>query len=134
MTTSTHDTKVRKLALLGLCAAVAAGLVLGLLVPAHSESTPVWIVLPALLLLMAVVVVAGLPWWHALDDVQKQGQTHSWYWGSMLGALAFICWLIATTGRHSDLSLGAGYLFIAQGAGFVIAWAVWRIRGRGAKE
>ena len=134
MASNSHDSRVRKLGVLGFGAALAAGLILGLYLPANEATTPTWIVYPALLALMAGVILAGLPWWRALDDVQKQGQTHSWYWGSMLAGVAVLMWMVATTGRHSDMSLGAAYLFIAQGLGFALVWLVWRLRGRGTSE
>ena len=134
MTTTSHDRKVRKLGLLGLAAAVLAGLALGRFDPGSTSTISQWVLFPAILVLMAGVVLAGIPWWRALDDVQKQGQTHSWYWGSLVAGLAALAWLLATTGRHSDLSLGAAYLFVAQGVGFALAWLLWRLKGRGAAE
>lgn len=134
MASNSHDSRVRKYFVLGFGVAIAAGLVLGIYLPANAGSAPAWLVFPVLLVLMGGVMLAGLPWWRALDDVQRQGQTHSWYWGSMLAGLCVIMWLIATTGRHSDMSLGAAYLFIAQGIGFALVWTIWRLRGRGASE
>jgi hypothetical protein len=37
-------------------------------------------------------------------------------------------------GRHSELSLGATYLFFSQVTGFIIAWLIWRFRARGEAE
>jgi hypothetical protein len=58
----------------------------------------------------------------------------SWYWGGNFGAVAMLVYLAVFFGRHSDLSLGAMYLFFAQVGGFVIVWLVWRLRGRGQAE
>lgn len=130
----TYRSKILALSALAFLGAIAAGVVLGLALPYHHGSANRWLVMPLMFAVAAAALAASVPWWNRLDDVQKYGHMSSWYWGSMAGALAMLVWLAVTTGRHSDLSLGAIYLFFAQGAGFAFVFMLWRLRGRGVAE
>ena len=121
-------------AALSLGAAVGAGLVGSLLISRYSTGAGPWLVLILLLAASGVAIVATLPWWRQLDDVQRQGHLSSWYWGSMIGGLAFLMYLVATIGRHADLTKGAVYLLLAEFGGFVVLFGLWRLRGRGEAE
>ena len=81
-----------------------------------------------------LAMVATLPWCRQLDDVQRQGHLSSWYWGSTIAGLAFVMFLVATMGRQADLTKGAVYLLLAEFGGFLILFALWRLRGRGRAE
>jgi hypothetical protein len=113
---------------------LAIGLLGGRLVRMVEPGQDFWLVFPLLLLVAAALMLAPMPWWNRLDDVQKQGQLNSWYWGSLPGGLAVLMWIVAATGPDSPASKGAVAMFIGQAAGFMVAFAVWWWRGRGPKE
>lgn len=129
-----HRTKYWMLCALAFGVAALAGVVIGKIVPAAGAGKDgVWL-FPLLLGLGGIMMAAGWLWWRKTDDLQQQGQLVSWYWGGTCGALAMLIYLMVFFGRHSDMSVGAAYLFFAQGAGFAIVWLVWRLRGRGQAE
>ncbi|TRD10894.1 hypothetical protein FGU71_02795 [Erythrobacter insulae] len=115
-------------------AAAIAGVVIGKTVPASGGVENPALVLPMLLMVVALVSAATWVWWQKTDDIQQQGQLISWWWGGTFGALAMLVVLVVMTGRHSEISLGATYLFLAEFAGFAVVWCVWKLRGRGPAE
>lgn len=129
-----HRTKYWLLCALAFAAATLAGVIIGKTVPAGTGSENATLLFPLLLGVGGMVLVAGWLWWRKTDDLQQQGQLVSWYWGGTCGALAMLIYLAVFFGRHSDLSLGATYLFFAQFAGFFMVWLVWRLRGQGQSE
>nr|WP_298925501.1 hypothetical protein [uncultured Erythrobacter sp.] len=129
-----HQTKFWLLAALSLGGALVAGVVIGKTVPASGGVENPALVLPALLALLGLVMAATWLWWQKTDDLQQQGQLISWWWGGTIGALFMLASLVVMTGRHSDLSLGATYLFFAEFAGFAVVWLLWKWRGRGISE
>lgn len=114
--------------------ALAIGLVGGRLVHLVEPGQDFWLIFPLLLLVAAAIMLVPMPWWNKLDDVQKQGQLTSWYWGGMAGGLVVLMWIVAATGPDSPVSKGAVAMFLGQGAGFAITWAIWWWRGRGPAE
>ncbi|WP_143738106.1 hypothetical protein [Erythrobacter donghaensis] len=129
-----HRMKYWMLCALSFGVAALAGVVIGLIVPAaRASDNPVW-VFPLLVGVCGLVMAAGWLWWRKTDDLQQQGQLISWYWGGNFGALVMLVYLAVFFGRHSDISLGAIYLFFAEFAGFFVVWLVWRLRGRGQTE
>ena len=130
----THRMKYWLYCALAFGAAAGAGVVMGLSLPAGSGSENPAVVLPLMLGLCGLVMMASWLWWKKTDDLQQHGQLISWYWGGMSGALAMLTYLSVYFGRHSEVSLGAIYLFFAQAAGFAVVWLVWRLRGRGHSE
>jgi uncharacterized membrane protein YfcA len=129
-----HRMKYWLFCALAFGAAAIAGIIIGKTVPAGQASENATLIFPLLLGVCAAVMGAGWLWWRKTDDLQQQGQLLSWYWGGTFGALVMLVYLCVFFGRHSDLSLGATYLFFAQGAGFLVVWLVWRLRGRGLSE
>jgi hypothetical protein len=122
------------LAALAFGAAAIAGVVIGIAVPASGGVENPVLVLPLMLIFVGLVMAAGWPWWQKTDDLQKQGQLLSWWWGGNMGALAMLVVLVVLYGRHSEISLGAIYLFFAEFAGMAVAYLVWKFRGRGQAE
>lgn len=129
-----HRMKYWLLCALAFGSAALAGVIIGKTVPSGTASDNAALVFPLLLGVCGMVMAAGWLWWRKTDDLQQQGQLISWYWGGTFGALAMLVYLAVFFGRHSDMSLGAIYLFFAQFGGFVIVWLVWRLRGRGQSE
>lgn len=130
----TYRSKFWLLGALAFGSALVAGVIIGKTVPAGSGVENPALIMPALIALMFLVLWAGWLWWQKTDDLQREGQMMSWWWGGTIGALIAIVIMIVMTGRHSDLSLGAIYLFFAQIAGMAVVWLVWRLRGRGPAE
>lgn len=130
----TYRTKMWLLMALAFGGAAIGGLIMGRFLPASGGVENPALVLPLLLGLGMLILAGAWPWWNKTDDLQKQGQLISWWWGGTAGALAMLIVLITLTGRHSDMSLGAIYIFMAEFAGMVVAYLVWKIRGRGAPE
>ena len=130
----TYRTKFWLLAALACGVSAIAGVIIGKTVPASGGVENPGLVLPVLLVVGLLVLVAAWPWWNKTDDLQKQGQLISWWWGGTAGAIFMLITTVVMTGRHSDLSLGATYVFFAQVAGMAVAFLVWRIRGRGTPE
>jgi hypothetical protein len=129
-----HRTKYWMLCALAFGASALAGVIIGKTVPAGGASGNAALLFPLLLGVCGLVMAAGWLWWGNTDDLQQQGQLINWYWGGTFGALAMLVYLAVFFGRHSDLSLGATYLFFAQVGGFFIVWLVWRLRGQGQSE
>ncbi len=129
-----HRMKYWMLCALAFGTSALAGVVIGKTVPPQGVSENAVLVFPLLLGVCGLVMAAGWLWWRKTDDLQQQGQLVSWYWGGTFGALVMLIYLAVFFGRHSDLSLGATYMFFAQGAGFVVVWLMWRLRGRGQAE
>ncbi|MEM6858940.1 MAG: hypothetical protein AAF559_13835 [Pseudomonadota bacterium] len=130
----TYQTKFWLYAALTMGSAMVAGFVISRVVPLSGGVGNPALVLPPILAMLALVMFAAWAWWQRTDDFQQQGQLLSWWWGGNAGAIIMLTVLVVLTGRHSELSLGAGILFLAQFAGFVIVWLVWKLRGRGATE
>ncbi len=129
-----YRSKMTMLAALSLGSAVLAGFLGSQLLNLEDPQTGFWPVYLVLLGLCALAIGAMVPWWNKLDDAQKAGQLNAWYWGGQMGALVVLMWLVAATGRNSDLSRGALALFLGEAAGFAIAWLIWRWRSRGPAE
>lgn len=130
----TYRRKMWALAGLAFGVAALAGVVIGKLVPSTGGVENPAVVLPLLLIIAALVILGAVPWWRQTDDLQKQGQLVSWWWGGNFGALAMIVVLVAMNGSHSEISMGAFYLFVAQFAGMAVAYGIWKFRGRGVPD
>ena len=130
----THRMKLWLYCGLAFGSAILTGLVIGKTLPPTGGVDNPALVLP--LVFAAACVALGFTWlwWTKTDELQQRGQLISWYWGGTIGAVIWLVGVVTLTGRHSDLSMGAGYLFLAQGAGFFLFWLAWKIRGLGPTE
>ena len=133
MRISKHDSKVHSRGLLALGGTVGAGLAGGWILRLGAAAWPAWLVFAALLGVTAVAIAATIPWWRALDPMQKEAQLTSWYWGGIGGAAVVLMALIAAAGVTSDLAKGALYLFVGQGAAFSLYWLAWMLARRGSE-
>ncbi|WP_379552302.1 hypothetical protein [Qipengyuania sp. DGS5-3] len=129
-----YRAKFWSLAALAFGSSLLAGVIIGKTVPSSSGVDNPALVLPVLFLVASAVMFITWLWWRKTDDLQQQGQLISWWWGGNLGAIVMLITLVVMTGRHSEMSAGAGFLFVAEFAGMAIAWLVWKFRGRGAAE
>jgi FtsH-binding integral membrane protein len=119
--------------LAGAVAAVAAILLLG----AHARQMPLALVIGGLILAGVVVLAAGQPWWRRIDEMEREEHALAWYEGSLPGALfALLCLLgvMAHSGAHRELGVGAAICFAAQALFYFIFWGIRRAKrqARGA--
>ena len=128
MAGQTYRSRMRSALVLGVVAVILAGIIGSRVVRGETPGENFWLVYPALLAICALAFGALLPWWHKLDEMQKTGHLTSYYWGGMAGGLSVMLALVAATGRHSDLSLGALYTVLGQAVGFLVFLAVWHLR------
>jgi uncharacterized membrane protein YfcA len=129
-----HRRKYWTICALAFGVAALAGVVIGKVVPSQTGVDNPALVFPLLLVVWGLAMVPTWLWWNRTDDLQQQGQLISWWWGGLSGTVAILLYLLVVFGRHSELSLGASYLFFSQVAGFIIVWLIWRFRGRGEAE
>jgi len=131
MTRPTYSRRLRNATWLAFLAPLAIVLPMSFLLRTVAPGEQFWLVLGTGLAVLAATLWAGLPWWRAMDDMQKHGQMIAWYWGGIGGGLAMLMWLIAALGLNSDQAQGAVALFGGQAVGFLAFWAVWKWRKRG---
>lgn len=134
MAGQTYSGRMRIAFAFGTAAVIGAGFVGSRVVGAVEPGGDFWLVYPALLAIGALAFAALVPWWRKVDDMQRTGHLVSWYWGGMAGGLAVMLALVAASGRHSDLSLGALYTVLGQAVGFMLFFAGWRLRRSGPTE
>lgn len=94
----------------------------------------VWLTFGVFLALGGCIWSINYFWWGSLDDVHKQGQLNSWYWGGLTGVFAFILWIIANSAQQTDYGRGAIHVVLVQLGLALLIYLVWRWRGRGAAE
>jgi uncharacterized membrane protein len=129
-----YKSKMTLLAVAALSVAVLAGAVGSLVVRYSEPGENFWLVYPALLAVFGLAFAAVMPWWRRLDDLQKEGQLVSWYWGGQIGAVVVLMALVAANGAHSDFARGGAAVFMGEAMFFGAAWLIWRWRSRGPAE
>ncbi len=132
MSQSGYSRKMRRATWLAFLVPTAVALPMAQLLRGVAPGEHFWLVLAGGLAVVATALWASIPWWRRMDDMQKHGQMISWYWGGLGAGLAMLIWLIAALGLQSDQALGALALLMAQTVGFLVFWAVWMWRKRGA--
>ncbi len=131
MTQASYRKQMRRATWLAFGGAVPLGIAAGGIAQAGQAGGHFWIIFPALLLVGGLGLLISIPWWRRMDDMQRQAQTTTWYWGGTIGAIAVIMALIAGTGVHSEVTKGAMLVLMGQCAAFLIGLAIWRLRHRG---
>ena len=134
MSQSSYSRRLRKTTWLAFGAPLALALPASILLRQVIPGTHFWPVLIGGLLICGAAFWACVPWLRTMDDMQRHGHMISWYWGGMAGGVIALVWLIAALGIDSDQANGALVLFVGQALGFVLFWAVWMWRQRGAGE
>lgn len=124
-----HRAKFWFTAALAFGLAAFAGFIIGRLIPVTGGAENPALVLPLAFVAIVFVAIAVWFWWKNTDDLQQQGQLISWWWGGNFGAVIMLVCVVVLTGRHSDLSRGAFYLFCAEFGGMLIVWLIWKLRG-----
>lgn len=134
MAQASYRSKIRMATIVALSAAIAAGILAGRVARAGQPGEHFWIVFPLLLVICLAAFAGSIPWWRRLDDLQKNGHLLTWYWGGTIGLAVALMALIASTGVESPLTKGAMYLIMGQVGGFLLAFLIWWLRGRGPQE
>lgn len=78
-------------------------------------------------LLAGLAMLACIPWWRALDEMQKDAQLAAWYWGGTMGVTIGLLSAVIIGGPHSELVKGAVLVGGAQGVCFAVVWLGWRV-------
>ena len=121
----------RKWGVLSLTTAAALGLAVGYLTEGDRFGLSPILTFVFLLGLAALACVPLAPWWNRLDDMQKQSQYESWYWGGTIGMLLGLLGLIASVDAQSEMAKGGLIVVMAQFVGYVL-YSIWfRIRNGG---
>jgi hypothetical protein len=85
----------------------------------------------SLLALLSVIgVICCLPWWRALDEMQKDINLTSWYWGSAWGWMTGATAALVLGGPGSPMAQGALLVGLAQIVGASIVWITLRVTRR----
>ena len=77
--------------------------------------------------LAGVGIAACIPWWRALDEMQREAQLTSWYWGGCFGCLLGVIGAGLIGGVRSTLLSGALLVAAAQILCFAVCWVVYRL-------
>ena len=115
--------------LLAAVAAIPFALFMGYASRTDLFGDNIWLSFGVFIILGAAVWSLNLLWWRKMDDVHKQGQVTSWYWGSLSGAFAFLIWLIVSNDHHTSYSMGAFHMLIVQFAVSLLLYGIWKWRG-----
>ena len=122
---SNYSRGVRRATWLALAVTFAGALAGSVMLGIAGPGRYFWLTFP---MLVAVCVIAGMasgPWWRRLDDMQREGQLISWYWGGIGGGLVMLMDIVARTGVRDPLFTGGVLLLAGQSVGYVIYWAAW---------
>jgi len=113
-----------------LFAAVAVGIVLRIIISAGPHWASPTVMLAIMAPLSVAAIAASIPWWRALDEMQKKAQLSGWYWGGSVGAVLGVSSAFVVGGLNSDILRGALLVCGVQFACFLICWAGWRLLHR----
>ncbi len=89
-----------------------------------------WIAFGLMLSAFAVFFVLAVKFWQSLDDMQRQGQAWSWYWGSIVSTAIIGCWIAGAGLGKSDFTKGVGTLLILQLGCSLLLQGFWWLKGR----
>ena len=90
-----------------------------------------WLAFGFVLFAYSAFFLLGTHFWRSLDDMQRQGQAVSWFWGSMVGLAVVACWIFGTGQSQSEFTKGVGTLVILQLGCSLLLHAFWWLKGRG---
>ena len=114
---------------------LTAGVALSVLtvqVATHGSALPAGATFALLFLLAGAVFLTAVPWWRALDEMQKNAQLTAWYWGGSLGLMFGVMCTVVIGGPGSELVKGAMIVLCTSAATFVVfllGWGVLHRRG-----
>ena len=131
---TSYSVRLRRATWLAFGAAPVVGITGGLLLRKVGPGEHFWLVFPILVVGCALALLACVPWWNRLDDMQKQGHMVSWYWGGTAGGITSLMALVAYSGVRSDLATGGFVVLLTEAGAFLLAWALWAYARRGPKS
>lgn len=83
-----------------------------------------------LFLLSGIAFLTTVPWWRALDEMQKSAQLTAWYWGGSLGLMFGVMCTVVIGGPGSDLVKGGMMVMSATVVMFIVFLLGWRVLHR----
>ena len=134
MSKTSYSTRLRRATLLAYLSAPVVGLAGALLLRSVRPGEHFWPVFLTLAAGCFLALLACVPWWNRMDDMQRQYHTVSWYWGGLAGGIIALMALIAATGAQSSQSMGGLSVLLTEGIAFLLFWSVWAWRRRGTAE
>ena len=114
----------------GLFCASGAVLLSLVLIDSVRDELPTALLLVPIAGLAGVAVLACLPWWRRLDEMEQGAHLLGWYWGGTLGALAGLIGLVAIHGGQSLVVRGAVLVLIIQLITYLLFWLGIRVSRR----
>jgi hypothetical protein len=90
-----------------------------------------WLAFGLTFFTFSLVFLLGGNFWRSFDDMQRQGQAISWYWGSIAGIALAACLIAATGKAQSEFMTGVGTLVILQLICSLLLHIFWWFKGRG---
>ncbi len=115
--------------LLAICAAIPFALFMRYATRTDLFGDNAWLSFGVFITLGTAVWSINLLWWRSLDDVHRQGQASSWYWGGLYGGFAFLIWLIASDGHDTSYGAGAFHMLVVQLVLGGMLYGIWKWRG-----
>ncbi|MCB2087706.1 MAG: hypothetical protein KDD98_02635 [Sphingomonadaceae bacterium] len=79
----------------------------------------------------AAFFVLARPYWVTLDDMQRQGQAVSGYWGGMAGLAVTACIIAGGDLYRSEFTVGVATLMVLQLVCSMSLYGFWWLKGRG---
>ena len=126
MAIMTRHRKIWLAAAIALLAAVAGGILIGLL-----PLFPSKIVAGGLAaIILTGVFLAMTPRWRMLDYMQRDSRLVNWYWGGSFGGGLGLVLAIILGGVRSPLFAGAALVWLLQCAGYVLGRVRWWLAHR----
>src|SRR5437764_409549 len=119
----------RYMAALGLSLVLVAGIGIaaGSIVRFGHDWLPSTVSIILVALVGGAAVLACLPWWRALDEMQRERQLTSWYWGGSFGMVLGLLSAAVIGGARSPLAQGAFMVVVTEVASFTVFWLGWRL-------
>ena len=108
-----------------LLAALAVGLVSGVVIVAGQGRVPLAVIVLACAALTGAALLATLPWWRRLDHMARDAHLTAWYWGASFGGGVALLAAIAASGVRSPLFYGAALVCLVQVAAYGVCWLGW---------
>lgn len=113
---------------------LTAGVALGLLIVQVATNGSALLtpsVTFALLFILSVACfMSAVPWWRALDEMQKDAQLTAWYWGGSVGLMFGVMCTVVIGGPGSDLVKGAMIVMCTTAVTFFVFLLGWRVLHR----
>jgi hypothetical protein len=107
---------------LTIALAVTIAFIGGSVLANDSAPLPYYAAIVVIPLFTAAAILACIPWWRALDEMQRARQLKSWYWGGSFGNIVGIIGAASIGGALSPMAQGAMLVAAGQTIGFTLFW------------